>query len=164
MRLSPLAPSDASSAGRSVDMPTLRVVIVEDDALIAMEVESFVEDAGHAVVATATTASTAIEAVDAHRPDVVLMDLRLADGSFGGDAAAREILRRHGIRSIFLSGNLDPETREALAELEPIALISKPFRPKDLTAASGWSARRATRLARKAMRSPVRSLASSDSG
>ena len=115
-------------------MPALKVVIVEDDALIAMDVESFVEDAGHTVVATATTASDAIAAVDAHRPDVVLMDLRLADGSFGGDAA-REILVRYGIRSIFLSGNLDPETRRALSDLEPIALISKPFRPKDLTAA-----------------------------
>ena len=134
LRLSPLVPSDASSAGPAADVPALRIVIVEDDALIAMDVESFVEDAGHVVVATATTASGAITAVDTHRPDVVLMDLRLADGSSGGDAA-REILARFGIRSIFLSGNLDPDTRKALGDLEPIALISKPFRPKDLTAA-----------------------------
>lgn len=104
----------------------LSFVVVEDEVLIAMDVEMRVEDAGHRVVASASTASEAVAAVDRERPDVVLMDLRLADGSFGGDAA-REIFQRFGIRSIFLSGNLDPATRAELSELKPIAMINKPF-------------------------------------
>ena len=111
---------------RSTEPRTLDVVVVEDEFLIAMDVEMRVEDAGHRVVASATTATEAVEAVERNRPDIVLMDLRLADGSFGGDAA-REIYMRFGTRSIFLSGNLDPAIRAALAELEPIAMINKPF-------------------------------------
>ena len=113
---------------------SLNVLLVEDDALIAMDIQMSVEDAGHVVVATATTADEAVAAADRVCPDVALMDLRLADGSFGGDAA-RTILRRHGVRSIFLSGNLDPETRARLADLEPIAMINKPFLPHELTRA-----------------------------
>ena len=95
--------------------------------LIAMDIEESVEEAGHRVIATAATASQAVAAAETHRPDVVLMDLRLADGSFGGDAA-REILDRFAVRSIFLSGNLDPDTRSKLADLQPLAMLHKPFR------------------------------------
>ena len=112
----------------------LDVLIVEDEVLIAMEVEMTVEDAGHNVVATEITAADAVAAAERHRPDVVLLDLRLADGSFGGDAA-REILRRFGIRAIFLSGNLDAATRERLADLEPIAMLPKPFQSDELAQA-----------------------------
>ena len=78
------------------------------------------------VVTAPAEANGAVELAGQVRPDVVLMDLRLADGSFGADAA-RDILGRYGIRSIFVSGNLDPVTRAKLAELEPVAMISKPF-------------------------------------
>lgn len=105
---------------------SLNVLVVEDDMIIAMDVEDGIEELGHTVAGSAVTASQAVDLAGKLRPDVVLMDLRLADGSFGGDAA-REILSRYGIRSIFVSGNLDPVTRELLDELEPIAMISKPF-------------------------------------
>lgn len=122
-----VSPNAASAVARR----TLDVVIVEDEFLIAMDVEMRVEDAGHRVVGTASTADEAVATVERTRPDVVLMDLRLADGSFGGDAA-RTILKRYGIRSIFLSGNLDPDTRAKLADLEPIAMINKPFLSNEL--------------------------------
>ncbi|MEN3791650.1 response regulator [Fulvimarina sp. MAC3] len=109
----------------------LDILIVEDEVLIAMDVEQSVEDAGHRVVGIETTAGSAVKAVEARRPDVVLMDLKLADGSYGSDAA-REILQRFGVRSIFISGNLDKATRERLVDLEPIAMLSKPFRAEEL--------------------------------
>lgn len=109
----------------------LDILIVEDEILIAMDVEQSVEEAGHRVMGIETTASSAVTAVEKRRPDVVLMDLKLADGSFGGDAA-REILQRFGIRSIFISGNLDKTTRDRLTDLEPIAMLSKPFRAHEL--------------------------------
>ena len=120
-------PHVSSSTGPSdVDPRRLDILVVEDDMIIAMDVEDGIEELGHNVVGSAVTAAQAVELAGSLRPDVVLMDLRLADGSFGGDAA-RDILARYGIRSIFVSGNLDPVTRSQLAELEPVAMISKPF-------------------------------------
>ena len=116
----------SSSDARDGMTGALDVLVVEDDMIIAMDVEDGIEELGHNVVGSAITADQAIEMAGKLKPDVVLMDLRLADGSFGGDAA-REILARYGIRSIFVSGNLDPVTRSMLAELEPVAMISKPF-------------------------------------
>ena len=116
----------SSSEPEGVGERPLNVLVVEDDMIIAMDVEDGIEELGHNVVGSAVTASQAIELAGSLRPDVVLMDLRLADGSFGGDAA-RDILERYNIRSIFVSGNLDPVTRAKLAELEPVAMISKPF-------------------------------------
>ncbi|EAU41687.1 hypothetical protein FP2506_14679 [Fulvimarina pelagi HTCC2506] len=130
------APVSSGHSGRTTDAKPrpLEILIVEDEVLIAMDVEQSVEDAGHCVMGIETTASAAVKAVELRRPDVVLMDLKLADGSFGGDAA-REILHRFGIRSIFISGNLDSTTRKRLVDLEPIAMLSKPFRADELVEA-----------------------------
>ena len=121
-----------ASRGRS-DMPgePVNILIVEDDLLIALDIEMTLEDAGHHVVATATTARAAVDAAAEHGPDLVLMDLRLADGSWGGDAA-REIRDRFATPIVFLSGNLDPATRERLLPLDPVAMLSKPFLPGQL--------------------------------
>lgn len=128
------AASPSTRPDRVVTAGTLNVLVVEDDLIIAMDIEDNVEELGHTVVGSAITAGQAVELAERMRPDVILMDLRLADGSFGGDAA-REIYQRFGIRSIFVSGNLDPATRRELAALEPIAMISKPFVQHQLAAA-----------------------------
>lgn len=130
-----------SAAGeRSAYMPSGRsrlpggpvnILIVEDDLLIALDIEMTLEEAGHKVVGTATTAGAAVDMAEQHHPDVVLMDLRLADGSWGGDAA-REIRARLDTALVFLSGNLDPATRERLLPLDPVAMLSKPFLPGQL--------------------------------
>ena len=104
---------------------------MEDEVLIAMDIEMTVEDAGHEVVGQAMSADEAVAMVGCERPDVVLMDLRLANGSCGADAA-RRILERYAIRSIFLSGNLTPDKRAELADLEPLAMLNKPFSPLEL--------------------------------
>ena len=129
-----IAHVSSSSKAEGVTGRALNILVVEDDMIIAMDVEDGIEELGHNVVGSAVTASQAVELAGQVRPDVVLMDLRLADGSFGGDAA-REILSRFGIRSIFVSGNLDPVTRSQLAELEPVAMISKPFVQQQLAQA-----------------------------
>ena len=112
----------------------MRVLIVEDETLIAMDIEMTVADAGHEVVGLARSASEAIALATEHRPDIVLMDLNLAEGS-RGDEAARVISERLGIRSIFLSGSIDGTTRAALGALEPAGLIGKPMQPRDLIGA-----------------------------
>jgi DNA-binding NarL/FixJ family response regulator len=61
-------------------------------------------------------------------PDVALMDIRLSQGSSGIEAA-REIYARHGVRCIFLSGNLDEATRNAVGPYDPIDFVGKPVLP-----------------------------------
>ena len=105
----------------------MRVLIVEDDAIIAMHLAMLVAELGHDVCATAASAAGAIALATAHNPDVVLMDIRLAQGS--GIDAARELHARRGLRCIFLSANLDEPTRAALQPYEPIDFVGKPVLP-----------------------------------
>jgi DNA-binding NarL/FixJ family response regulator len=106
----------------------MRVLIVEDEALIAMDLAMLVTELGHDVCATAASAAGAIAQAEAHDPDVVLMDIRLSRGSSGIDAA-RELYARQALRCIFLSANLDEPTRTALSPYDPIDLVGKPVLP-----------------------------------
>lgn len=106
----------------------MKVLIVEDELLIAMDLEMAVAGLGHHVCAIAVSAADAIAQASAHRPDVTLMDIRLSGGSSGIDAA-REIYARHRLRCIFLSANLDGAAQAALNTCEPFAFLGKPFLP-----------------------------------
>ena len=106
----------------------MRVLIVEDDFIIAMHLAKLVVDLGHEVCATVASASDALAQAATLNPGVVLMDLRLAKGSSGLDAA-RELHARHALRCIFVSGNVDELTRTALMPYEPIDFIGKPVLP-----------------------------------
>ncbi len=106
----------------------MRVLIVEDDAIIALHLAMLVAELGYEVCATAATAAAAIALAAVHKPDVVLMDIRLAQGSSGIEAA-REIYAQQALRCIFLSGNLDDATRLALQPYEPIDFVGKPVLP-----------------------------------
>jgi two-component system, response regulator PdtaR len=109
----------------------MRVLIVEDEALIAMHLEMLVTELGHEVCGVVASAQDAVAHASAHRPDVAIVDIRLADGSSGIDAA-REMDGRHGLRCIFLSGNLDDATRDAVQRYQPVAFIGKPILPVQL--------------------------------
>jgi two-component system, response regulator PdtaR len=106
----------------------MRVLIVEDEAIIALHLAILVAELGHEVCATAASAAEAIALATLHNPHVVLMDVRLADGSSGIDAA-RELHAQQALRCIFLSANLDESTRKALLPYEPIDFVGKPVLP-----------------------------------
>jgi DNA-binding NarL/FixJ family response regulator len=106
----------------------MRVLIVEDEAIIALHLAILVAELGHEVCATAASAAGAIALATLHNPHVVLMDVRLADGSSGIDAA-RELHAQQALRCIFLSANLDELTRRALLPYEPIDFVGKPVLP-----------------------------------
>ena len=118
----------------------MKVLIVEDEVLIAMHLELLVEDFGHQVCAIAASMAEAIAHAAVHLPDVALMDIRLAGGSSGIDAA-REIHARHSIRCIFLSANQDYRghlTHDALGILlydadRPIDSFLMPGNTADVT-------------------------------
>jgi two-component system, response regulator PdtaR len=106
----------------------MRVLIVEDDIIIAMHLAMLVAEFGHEVCATARSAPEAVAQAIALSPDVVLMDIRLAEGSSGVDAA-RELHKRQALRCIFVSANLDEATRTAVLSCDPIEFIGKPVVP-----------------------------------
>jgi CheY-like chemotaxis protein len=103
----------------------MRVLIVEDEPIIAMHLAILVAELGYEVCASA---AGAIALAAAHNPDVVLMDIRLAQGGSGIDAA-REIHAQQALRCIFLSANLDEQTRTTLLPFEPIDFVGKPLLP-----------------------------------
>jgi two-component system, response regulator PdtaR len=106
----------------------MKVLIVEDEAIIAIHLEMLVVEFGHEVSGIAASTDEAITLTIARRPDVVLMDIRLRFGTSGIEAA-RELYARHGVHCIFLSGNLDEATRTAAVPYEPIDFIGKPILP-----------------------------------
>lgn len=110
------------------------VLIVEDQVLIALHLQDLVEEAGHQVGAMAHDAAEALAATARQRPAFAIMDLRLARGSSGIDAA-RELHKQHGVRSLFISANIDDEVRRQVAELQPLGFIGKPFLAAEVIAA-----------------------------
>lgn len=118
----------------------LRVLIVEDNLLAAMDLEMQVEDAGHKVVGMAVDIASCRAAANAAPPDVALMDLRLKGGDSGEDAA-RWLRETHDVPCIFVSGNVDEAMRERLASLAPAAFVGKPVLPSRLVDALAEVAR-----------------------
>jgi DNA-directed RNA polymerase specialized sigma24 family protein len=107
------------------------VVIIEDEPLIALELERLVESLGHRVVRVARTEKQAIEAVRLTRPGLVLADIQLADGSSGLDAV-NEFLQGFSVPVIFVTAY--PERLLTGSKPEPTFLVSKPFHPDALKA------------------------------
>lgn len=100
------------------------VLIIEDEPLIAMDLESLVQGLGHRVTAVARTHKEAVAAVRAKRPGLVLADIQLADGSSGLDAV-NEILLSFDMPVIFITAF--PERLLTGERPEPTFLITKPF-------------------------------------
>lgn len=109
-----------------------RVLIIEDETLIAIDLSDIVSKLGHEVVATADTAAKAIAAASAQQPDLVLADIQLADGSSGIDAV-NEILHRIAVPVIFITAF--PDRLLTGERPEPTFLITKPYLEETVQAA-----------------------------
>ena len=100
------------------------VLIIEDEPLIALQIEEIVTSLGHSVVGTASTHAQAVELFEAHRPSLVLADIQLADGSSGIDAV-NDILAKFSVPVVFITAF--PERLLTGERPEPTYLITKPF-------------------------------------
>jgi CheY-like chemotaxis protein len=110
-------------------MKALRVLVIEDDALIAMLLSELLAGMGHDVCATATTEADAVIAATRHRPDLMIVDARLGRGS--GVSAVEEILRAGPVAHLFISGDAEKvQTRQPDA-----VVVRKPFREAELARA-----------------------------
>lgn len=121
---------DAGPEATAAPRP-FRILIVEDQAVTAMDLEEQLLGLGHYVVDVVDSAPAAVAAAREHRPDLVLMDIRLAGGTDGVEAAA-EIRSRLAIPSIFLTAHADLDTRRRADAVLPIAFLAKPFTAGDI--------------------------------
>ncbi|QCB53708.1 response regulator [Sphingopyxis sp. PAMC25046] len=112
------------------------VLIIEDEPLIAMELEQIVRDLGHRVAGIATTHEDAVAAFEETDAGLVLADIQLADGSSGIDAV-QDILAIAPVPAIFITAF--PERLLTGGRVEPTFLISKPFRENTVRAAISQS-------------------------
>ena len=101
---------------------SLRILIVEDEILIALELESLLQDAGHAVVAIAASSREAVEGAGRLQPDLAFVDIHLADGPTGVDVARR--LNALGITVLFMTANAKRIPEDCAGAL---GVISKPY-------------------------------------
>lgn len=114
------------TAGREIGAQvTSSVLIIEDEPIIAMDLEALVTGLGHRVVGNARTHVEAVTMAKATQPGLVLADLRLADGSSGLEAV-NEILTHFEVPVIFITAY--PESLLTGQRPEPTFLIAKPFR------------------------------------
>jgi CheY-like chemotaxis protein len=107
------------------------VLIIEDEPMIAMDLESIVEGLGHRVTSVARTHGEAVKAVDQHKPGLVLADIQLADGSSGLDAV-NEMLSTFAVPVIFITAY--PDRLLTGERPEPAFLITKPYQPDTVKA------------------------------
>ena len=110
------------------------VLIIEDEPVIAADIEALVRELGHDVIDIAATRGEAVDAVTRRTPGLVLADIQLADGSSGIDAV-KDILARLDVPVIFITAF--PERLLTGERPEPTFLITKPFQPETVKAAIG---------------------------
>jgi len=111
-----------------------RVLVIEDEPIIALDLRTILEDMGHEVVATAATRDQAVQLASELRPGLVLADIRLADGSSGIDAV-HAILADFVVPIIFVTAY--PERLLTGERPEPAFLVTKPFAAETIRATVG---------------------------
>lgn len=117
---------DAARRRLSATVPA-RVLIIEDEPIVAMDLVNVVRNAGHVSTGVASTNRRALELARDRAPDLILADVRLRSGE-SGIAAIREILRAGALPVIFVTGY--PERVLTREGIEPSLLIPKPFDPE----------------------------------
>jgi two-component system, response regulator PdtaR len=116
-------PADERAGGEAT---AVRILVVEDDYLVALELEHRLMDAGYDVVGIAASAEEAIALARAHAPDLAIMDVRLAGRRDGVDTAI-ELSATLGIPSIFATAHEDSETRRRAEQARPLGWLRKPY-------------------------------------
>jgi len=114
-------------------MPNNKILIVEDEGIIAMDIRRQLEDFGYDVVATAFSGGQAITLAEEHNPNLVLMDIVLK-GDMDGISAAHAISESLHIPVIFLTAYSDPATLRRAQATGAYGYLIKPFRPDELHA------------------------------
>lgn len=112
-------------------VPAIKILIVEDEILIADDIKDSLEELGYTVTDIANSGKEAIEKSAETQPHLVLMDIRLK-GNMDGVQAAQQIWKRFNIPIIYLTANSDASTLQRAKTTEPFGYLTKPFREREL--------------------------------
>jgi|688.fasta_scaffold274255_2 DNA-binding NarL/FixJ family response regulator len=112
----------------------MRILLVDDDQLIRFVHQMFIERAGHEVVGVAEEETQAVRMALELKPDVVVMDIRLEDGT-NGISAMRTIQQTLNIPAIYISGNSDNKTMEDAEKTIMKAFLVKPVTQDEIAKA-----------------------------
>ena len=118
-----------------------KVLIVEDERIVAEAMSQFLENAGHEVVGIARDEVSAICEHRCRTTDLVLMDIRLA-GAGDGIEAARKIRADYPVNVVFVTAHADPTTRTRAAAVQPAGFVTKPYSARQLLAVVGTAGTR----------------------
>lgn len=113
---------------------TARILIVEDQYFVATDCERHLTNAGFDCVGMANSEATALQLAKQHRPDLILMDIRLANGGDGVEVATT-IYRTLGIRSVFATAHADSVARGRADAACAVGWLNKPYTADALLAA-----------------------------
>lgn len=108
-----------------------RILVVEDEAIVALDIRTRLALLGYAVAGTAASAAQAIALAEELRPNLVLMDIGL-DGDSDGIEAARTVRERLRLPVVFLTAYSEDDTLERAKLVEPFGYILKPFEDREL--------------------------------
>jgi len=111
----------------------IRVFVVEDESVIAMDLRERLAAMGYAVCGSAADGEEAVQAIVDAQPDIVLMDVHLA-GAMDGVEAARRLRERHDAPVVFLTAYADPEVIERASQTSAYGYLVKPFEERELHA------------------------------
>jgi two-component system cell cycle sensor histidine kinase/response regulator CckA len=112
----------------------VRILVVEDEGLIAEEIQDRLQRLGYEVTAIADSGEKAIAAAEQTQPDLVLMDIRIK-GKIDGIDTAKEIRKRQSVPIIYLTAHSDVATLERAKQTAPGGYVLKPFHESDLVVA-----------------------------
>jgi len=108
-----------------------RLLIVEDEGIVALNIQTRLEGLGYNVVASVSSGEEAIQVAGETRPDLILMDIKL-DGKVDGIEAAAEIRRLFQLPVVYLTAYTNDDTLNRAKLTEPYGYILKPFEARDL--------------------------------
>ena len=112
-------------------MSNEKILIVEDERIIALDLQRRLENFGYIITTIVSNGKNAIESVESDPPDIILMDIMLS-GDIDGIDTAEIVKERYEIPVIFLTAYSDEQTLERAKQVEPIGYILKPFKEKEL--------------------------------
>lgn len=103
-----------------------RILVVEDEYLVAMMMENDLDEAGFNIVGIANSAEKAVAMALTEKPDFIIMDIRLI-GERDGIDAALEIFTKTGIRCLFATAHGDAQSKTRAAAASPLGWLQKPY-------------------------------------
>jgi CheY-like chemotaxis protein len=118
-------------------MTQTRILIVEDERVVARDIETRLARLGYAVAGVTRSGAEAVRLAVELRPDLVLMDIRLK-GPMDGVDAAREIRVRCAVPVVYLTAYADEETLSRARVTGPFGYVLKPFEERELRTPSRW--------------------------